>query len=617
LPRYPPIAPPPSFRRAPIVLDPALAATIRTPPRLDSFSDDAFFDDHYSDEGFPAQSSGNPYLDDHFSDEHFSSDLFVTADPFVTNDPFMTQGMRSVDRTYNPPVPPIPDLPAPAPFAPLDDTPPPRLLADVEPTPPAVEEPTPRHLAPWLRTLVWVLAIVGLGWAVTMTGFGLVMNQSYSDRVLPGTILAGHDISGVTRSYLPTLLGSLSSDIKVGITAGGETLTATGTDLGIALDEAAITAVVLPDHHPLLWPFRTPEPVPLAVTVDTYQFNAWLYENFPDSFVAPVIAGVKFNAETGLFVTTAAADGTGVAAHEIEAIIAGLANSEDPGAFTVTAQPLSMGYTTQLAEATRDWLNQRLGLTYALTTGSETIYTLSKADIAGMATIQSHPETGTTASYTETAIAQYLEQVIAPKVDRAAVDGETLINWKGETIYAKQGGTDGRTLTNLGALATSLAAALTAGEAAKPEATLAVAPHQDKTTQVPVAAPPPGVGNEHWADVNLTYQTVTLMDGSTPSAIFMISSGMPGHETPVGTFHVYSKVPSQTISGWQTEEYDGYWYDDTRWVQWFNSDFGFHTAYWHEDFGKPVSHGCINLREPDAKAVYDWLARGDAVHIHY
>jgi lipoprotein-anchoring transpeptidase ErfK/SrfK len=49
---------------------------------------------------------------------------------------------------------------------------------------------------------------------------------------------------------------------------------------------------------------------------------------------------------------------------------------------------------------------------------------------------------------------------------------------------------------------------------------------------------------------------------------------------------------------------------------WFKGNYGFHSAYWHEDFGTPVSHGCLNLREVDAKKVFDWLSRGDKVVIH-
>jgi lipoprotein-anchoring transpeptidase ErfK/SrfK len=118
----------------------------------------------------------------------------------------------------------------------------------------------------------------------------------------------------------------------------------------------------------------------------------------------------------------------------------------------------------------------------------------------------------------------------------------------------------------------------------------------------------------HWTDVDLARQTVTLMDGETPIQTFTMSSGSADHPTPTGTYAVYQRVPSQTVAGCVDSEC--YSYPDVRWCTWFFGDFGFHTAYWHEDFGKPVSHGCLNLREEDAKKVYDWLLVGDKVVIH-
>ena len=126
--------------------------------------------------------------------------------------------------------------------------------------------------------------------------------------------------------------------------------------------------------------------------------------------------------------------------------------------------------------------------------------------------------------------------------------------------------------------------------------------------------PPKGSESSHWADVNLTTQTVTLMNGKLVVKSFTTSSGKKGMETPMGIFSVYSKTAIQTLSGCAGGEC--WYYPGTKWLTWFYRDYGFHTAYWHNDFGKPRSHGCLNLREKDAKAVYDWLVRGDKVVIH-
>jgi lipoprotein-anchoring transpeptidase ErfK/SrfK len=48
----------------------------------------------------------------------------------------------------------------------------------------------------------------------------------------------------------------------------------------------------------------------------------------------------------------------------------------------------------------------------------------------------------------------------------------------------------------------------------------------------------------------------------------------------------------------------------------YSGGFAIHGAYWHENFGTPVSHGCVNLRVPEAKALYDWASVGTRVVVN-
>ena len=52
-------------------------------------------------------------------------------------------------------------------------------------------------------------------------------------------------------------------------------------------------------------------------------------------------------------------------------------------------------------------------------------------------------------------------------------------------------------------------------------------------------------------------------------------------------------------------------------MSYFNGDEGFHGTYWHNNFGTPMSHGCINMTIPQAKELYDWAYRGTEVSVHY
>jgi len=111
----------------------------------------------------------------------------------------------------------------------------------------------------------------------------------------------------------------------------------------------------------------------------------------------------------------------------------------------------------------------------------------------------------------------------------------------------------------------------------------------------------------HWVDVNLTKLTLKMMDGDTVVATFPISPGKPSTPTPKGTYYVYAKTANQSMGG----------YKNVKWSTWWRSNYAIHTAYWHNEFGKKaVSHGCINMREADAKRIYNWMYIGSKVWVH-
>jgi lipoprotein-anchoring transpeptidase ErfK/SrfK len=103
--------------------------------------------------------------------------------------------------------------------------------------------------------------------------------------------------------------------------------------------------------------------------------------------------------------------------------------------------------------------------------------------------------------------------------------------------------------------------------------------------------------------VDLSTQTLYAYEGSAQIMKFVISSGKWGR-TPVGNYNIWQKLPVTRMAGGEGE--DAYDLPNVQWVMYFHNDFGFHTAYWHNNFGHPMSHGCINMRLVDAKQLYDW-----------
>jgi lipoprotein-anchoring transpeptidase ErfK/SrfK len=124
---------------------------------------------------------------------------------------------------------------------------------------------------------------------------------------------------------------------------------------------------------------------------------------------------------------------------------------------------------------------------------------------------------------------------------------------------------------------------------------------------------PAGVGpDEKWVDVNLSLQTAYAYQGSTLVSSFVVSTGTWLHPTVTGTFNVYLIYRYADMAG------PGYYLPDVPYVMYFYGSYGLHGTYWHNNFGTPMSHGCINFTIPDAGWLYNnWIVYGSVVNIHY
>ncbi len=118
-----------------------------------------------------------------------------------------------------------------------------------------------------------------------------------------------------------------------------------------------------------------------------------------------------------------------------------------------------------------------------------------------------------------------------------------------------------------------------------------------------------GKNGEKWLDVNVTKQTLVAYDGTVPVYATLISSGEaglgdPAHSTATkrGIFRIHTKHVSTTMASDEVgEEFE---LRDVPYVQYFEDGYALHGAYWHDRFGVPKSHGCINLAPEDARRLF-------------
>ena len=117
-------------------------------------------------------------------------------------------------------------------------------------------------------------------------------------------------------------------------------------------------------------------------------------------------------------------------------------------------------------------------------------------------------------------------------------------------------------------------------------------------------------------EVNLAEQVAIAYEGEEPvfsarvatGAVFRLADGtVQNFRTIPGEHRIFRKTPSQHMVGGTAGDRDFYDLPGIGWVSYFTaSGIAFHGTYWHNDYGKPRSHGCVNMLPEDAKWVFRW-----------
>jgi lipoprotein-anchoring transpeptidase ErfK/SrfK len=120
--------------------------------------------------------------------------------------------------------------------------------------------------------------------------------------------------------------------------------------------------------------------------------------------------------------------------------------------------------------------------------------------------------------------------------------------------------------------------------------------------------PPDGIeAADRWIDVDVEQQVLVAYEGTTPMFATLVSTGRNTREsqTPVGVFQIWAKLDHSDMDDLERTDVDkNYAIQEVPWVQFFQGSSGFHAAFWHNDFGRRRSHGCINLSPADARYLF-------------
>ncbi|MBW4561975.1 MAG: L,D-transpeptidase [Mojavia pulchra JT2-VF2] len=108
-------------------------------------------------------------------------------------------------------------------------------------------------------------------------------------------------------------------------------------------------------------------------------------------------------------------------------------------------------------------------------------------------------------------------------------------------------------------------------------------------------------------EIDLSEQRLSAWEGKKRVYSFRISTGKRSTPTPTGKFQINSKYRINRMRG---RTYD---IPDVPYAMYFYEGYAIHGAYWHNKFGTPVSHGCVNLPVKKARQLYNWAKVGTVV----
>ncbi|HNS50418.1 MAG TPA: L,D-transpeptidase [Anaerolineae bacterium] len=129
-------------------------------------------------------------------------------------------------------------------------------------------------------------------------------------------------------------------------------------------------------------------------------------------------------------------------------------------------------------------------------------------------------------------------------------------------------------------------------------------------TVSPTSIPEDKSESGKWIEVDLSEQRLHAHEGQSTVLTAVVSTGISVYPTRTGRFRIYAKYQSTPMSG------PGYYLPGVPWTMFYSGNYAIHGTYWHNNFGRPMSHGCVNMKTSEAKWLFQWAPKGTLVVIH-
>ena len=462
-----------------------------------------------------------------------------------------------------------------------------------------------RSLGIKIGILLIVIGTLGLG--------SYEIAKANTGKILPRVQIAGIKVGGKTPAEAKKIVLAYVTELNANgpqLTYNDQKIDSKLPDMGVTFDvnaavndaysfgrSGSVKTRILDNAHMTL----KSQNINLDPKLDNAKLDGFLGQITKTVEIEPVNAGLAVD-QNGNISVTPPKNGRGVDKNKLKTDLTALINKHQTSGkialvtSDLTPQVLEAGTTDAKAQAQKYMASAPITLTY-----NDKTFTATKADIGSW--ISFAPSGNKLiASVSADKIGVFAgwvgKQVEIAKVDREIMEGTGQVLEEGHDGV----GMDSKRLVS--DLKDRVSSQSPGGSIAI--GTFLIA--KGEVTKNPHAQPCRYDG--HYVDVNLSEQTLYAFDGCNLVNQFLISGGLTG-PTPTGEFHVYSKSRVTRMTG------PGYDLPGVEWVSWFSGDYSIHGTYWHNNFGHPMSHGCVNASNGDAEWLYGWDDVGTPVYIHY
>ena len=457
-----------------------------------------------------------------------------------------------------------------------------------------------------------LLGVVGAG--------GYAYAAHYDGRAVPGTTVAGTDVSGKSREQVVAAIENRAKSAKVDI-SGDVTASASLADLGTTVDAQATADAVMARGDSLgekLQALVSKGEVPVVTATNTTTVSSYATSLIPEDRAKARNATVVLSEDGTTFSTTSASNGASLDVNALEQAAQKAATSLGSSSVSLTmtdaAPKVSDDEAQKVADKANNWVSQDVTITL-----DEDSYTAENTDKASWIKVTNSAESAPTIAVDSAKVSQWV-QAQAEEAKVEPVTGQRNVNASGKVVSTPTEAKDGKTVNNADTVAKSITESFGSDKAYTGtfETTAVKAEWKERTIaagaeNLPYQAAP----GEKWVDLNLSNKTVTAYEGATVvHGPVSIVDGAAETPTVTGTYKVYLQYESQTMRG---ENADGspYVAEDVPWVSYFYSGYAFHGAGWRSSFGYSGSHGCVNMPVPEAQWIYNWVDTNTVVHSHY